>query len=94
MPGFIVQLTRPAVQDIGSLPEDARAEITEAMIGLQQDPFPKPPLRKRLKGFGYPLYWLRVADYRVLYRADAKIVSIMRIIDRKDLEKAIRYLKR
>jgi len=63
-------------------------------MSLRQDPFPSPPLKKRLKGFGYPLYRLRIADYRLLYRIDEKAVTIMRVVDRKDLEKAIKRLKR
>jgi mRNA-degrading endonuclease RelE of RelBE toxin-antitoxin system len=63
-------------------------------MSLRQDRFPSPPLKKRLKGFGFPLYRLRIADCRLLYRIDEKTVTIMRVIDRKDLEKAIKHLKR
>jgi len=74
----MVQLAQPAVRDIGSLPEDARAEILDGMVCLRQDPLPAPPLKRKLKGFGYPLHRLRIADYRILYRIDEKTVTIMR----------------
>jgi mRNA-degrading endonuclease RelE of RelBE toxin-antitoxin system len=51
-------------------------------------------LKKKRRGFGFPLYRLRVADYRILYRIDETTVTIMRVVDRKDLERAIKRLKR
>jgi mRNA interferase RelE/StbE len=90
---FAVQLTRPAVRDLGTLPGTVHSRIIEGIMSLRQDPLPSPPLKKKLKGFGYPLYRLRVADYRLLYRIDEQTVTIMRVVDRKDLEKAIRRLK-
>jgi mRNA-degrading endonuclease RelE of RelBE toxin-antitoxin system len=92
--GLAVQLTQPAIRDIGSLPETVRSKIIESIISLREDPFPSPPLKKKLKGFGFPLYRLRIADYRVLYRIDEKDMTVMRVVDRKDLEKAIKRLKR
>jgi mRNA-degrading endonuclease RelE of RelBE toxin-antitoxin system len=47
---------------------------------------------KKLKGFRPPLYRLRSGDYRVLYRVLGDTVTIMRVIDRKDLEKIIKRI--
>jgi mRNA interferase RelE/StbE len=91
---FAVQLTQPAVRGIGSLPETVHSRIIEGIMSLRRDPLPSPPLKKKLKGFGFPLYRLRIADYRLLYRIDEKTVTIMRVVDRKALEKAIKRLKR
>ena len=91
---FAVQLAQPAIRDIGSLPDSVHSKIIDGIIGLRRDPFPFPPLKKKLKGFGIPLYRLRIADYRLLYRIDEKTVTIMRVVDRKDLEKAVKRLKR
>lgn len=94
MADFAVQLTQPAVRDIRSLPGNIHSRIIEGIMSLRQDPFPSPPLKKKLKGFGFPLYRLRIVDYQLLYRIDEKTVTIMRVVDRKDLEKAIKRLKR
>jgi mRNA interferase RelE/StbE len=91
---FAVQLTQPAVRDVGSLPGTAHSRIIEGIMSLRRDPFPSPPLKKKLKGFGFPLFRLQIADYRLLYRIDEKTVTIMRVVDRKDLEKAMKRLKR
>jgi len=45
---------------------------------------------KKLKGFKPPLYRLRSGDYRVLYRLQSHNITIMRIINRKELEKIIK----
>jgi mRNA-degrading endonuclease RelE of RelBE toxin-antitoxin system len=52
-----------------------------------------PPRIKRLKGFAFPLYRLRSGDYRVLYRIDEAAVTVMRVINRKDLERTLRQLR-
>jgi mRNA-degrading endonuclease RelE of RelBE toxin-antitoxin system len=91
---FAIQLTQPAIRDIRSFPETAHSKVVEGIMSLRQDPFPSPPLKKKLKGFGFALYRLRVADHRILYRIDEKTVTVMRVIDRKDLDKAVKRLKR
>ncbi len=94
MAEFSVQLTHPAVRDIDSLPAAIQPAIIEGMMSLRQDPIPAPPVKKKLKGFGFRLFRLRVADYRLLNRIDENTVTVLRVVDRKDLEKAIKRLKR
>ncbi len=48
---------------------------------------------KKLKGFTFAFYRLRAGNYRVLYRIDARLVTIMRVVNRKDLEKIAKRLK-
>ncbi len=36
---------------------------------------------------------LRSGDFRVLYRVDGALVTVMRVIDRKDLELVLRRLR-
>ncbi len=93
MTDFAVQLTQPAIRDIQNLTDIFHSRIVESLEILRQDPFPSPPLKKKLKGFGFPLYRLRIADFRLLYRIDGKTITIMRVVDRKDLEKTIKRLQ-
>ena len=51
------------------------------------------PFTVQLKGFSFPLYRLRSGEYRVLYRVDEALVTVMRVINRKDLEKTLRRLR-
>jgi mRNA-degrading endonuclease RelE of RelBE toxin-antitoxin system len=90
---FSVQLTRHAGTDLDRLPEDTRLRIVRQLAALATNPFPAGRAKKRLKGFGFPLYRLRVGDYRVLYRIDARVVTVMRVVDRGDLDRIARRLK-
>lgn len=94
MPNFSVQLTKPAAADVERVSESIRATIIEAISTLEEDPFLSGQTKKKLKGFKFPLYRLRVGHYRILYRVDQRLVTIMRIVDRKDLEKTIKHLSR
>lgn len=92
MSRFTVQLTRAASKDLDLLPASHREQITEALLTLQQEPIGPPPRIRRLRGFPFALYRLRSGDYRVLYRIDEAVVTVMRVINRRELERALRQL--
>jgi len=89
-----IELTRAATKDLDRLPGSSRDQVLADVRTLQSDPLGSPPRVKRLRGFGIPLHRLRSGDYRVLYRLDADVVTVMRIVDRKDLERQLRQLRR
>lgn len=93
MTAFRVQLTGAAARDLDSVPGSHRGQIAEDLRGLGETPVGGPPRIKRLRGFAFPLYRLRSGDYRVLYRIDEALVTVLRIVDRRELERAIRRLK-
>jgi mRNA-degrading endonuclease RelE of RelBE toxin-antitoxin system len=70
--------------------EAARSKVVGDLRTLEKKPLGSPPRIRRLRGFPFPLYRLRSGDYRVLYRIDAEVVTIMRVIDRKDLDRVLR----
>jgi mRNA-degrading endonuclease RelE of RelBE toxin-antitoxin system len=92
VPNLTVYLTRPAVNDLEEISEPVRSRILNDISSLERDPFPAGQ-SKKLKGFKFPLFRLRAGNHRVLYRIDQDVVTVMRVIDRKDLEKTIRRLK-
>ncbi len=92
MAAFTVQLAQSAVDDLGVIPDKLRSRIVEAIKSLADNPLPTGSRIKKLKGFKPPLYRLRSGDYRVLYRIQSSIILIMRIIDRKELERTIKRL--
>ncbi len=89
---FTVQLARSAVGDLDAIPDRLRSQIVEAIKSLADNPLPTGSGVKKLKGFKPPLYRLRSGDYRVLYRIQSSTIQIMRIIDRKELERTIKRL--
>lgn len=62
---------------------------------LEKNPFPhgKHDI-KILHGFRPPLLSLGAEDYRVVYRILDGIVEVLAVVDRNELEKKLRQLKR
>lgn len=79
--------------DLDRLPTADRDDVAHDLRTLVDRPIGAPPRVKRLTGFGYPLYRLRSGDYRVLYRIDEAVVTVMRVINRRDLERTLRQLR-
>ena len=90
---FDIQLTETAAGDLDSIPDDLRRKILQDINILSTNPFLSGSNVKKLKGFMPPLYRLRSGDYRVLYRVKGETVTIMRVIDRKNLERIIKRIK-
>ena len=89
MPDFAVVLTDHAAADLDALPVRVRLQVAQDIASLAGDPLPPRPGTKKLKGYRPPLYRLRAGDYRVLYRVAAKTVTIVRVIARRDLQRAL-----
>ena len=89
---FQVILTEHAVTDLKDIPKELRDQVHQDLKALESSPSLSPPKVKRLRTFRPPLYRLRSGEYRVLYRVQGNIVTILRIIDRKILERVIKRL--
>jgi len=89
---FEIQLTSSTVDDLDCIPEIAKKKIIASIQRLSTDPFSPRPNIKKLKGFKPPIYRIRSGDFRVLYRLQDKTIIILRVIDRKDLERIIKRL--
>jgi mRNA-degrading endonuclease RelE of RelBE toxin-antitoxin system len=90
---FQVVLTEHAISDIEGIQKELRAHIHQDILGLQSAPFPAGKRIKRLKGFRPPVYRLRSGNFRVLYHIHGDTVTILRVIDKKILERVIKRLK-
>jgi mRNA-degrading endonuclease RelE of RelBE toxin-antitoxin system len=87
-----IHLAQSAAGDLEAIPDKLRNQIVEAIKSLAEKPFPAGSTTKKLKGFKPPLNRLRSGDYRVFYRVQGSAILVMRIIDRKDLERTIKRL--
>ena len=93
MKKFQVILTDHAIRDLDAISKKIREKIYKDLVLLQSTPFSFESRIKRLKGFKPPVYRLRSGDFRILYRIQDKTVTILRVIDRKLLERVIKRLK-
>ena len=89
---FQVLLTEHAVADLEGVFKEIRQQIQRDLKTLQTSPLPSGTQIKRLKGFRPPIYRLRSGDFRVLYRIREDKVTVLRVIDRKLLERVIKRL--
>jgi mRNA interferase RelE/StbE len=89
---FQVVLTEHAISDLEEISKEIREQIRRDLKTLQTSPLPSGTQIKRLKGFRPPIYRLRSGNFRVLYRIREDKVTVLRMIDRKILERVIKRL--
>ncbi|MBM3311930.1 MAG: type II toxin-antitoxin system RelE/ParE family toxin [Candidatus Aminicenantes bacterium] len=89
---FSVRLTDSAAADLDKISPEARRRLVDEIRKTGLHPFPPDPSAKKLKGFRPSLYRRRAGDFRILYRVEAETVFILRVINRRDLERILRRL--
>jgi mRNA-degrading endonuclease RelE of RelBE toxin-antitoxin system len=89
---FLVLLTDHAISDLKGIAQTPREQIHHDIRSLESNPFSPAPKIKRLKRFRHPTYRLRSGNFRVLYRVEGDSVTILRVIDRKVLERITKGL--
>jgi mRNA interferase RelE/StbE len=88
-----VRLARRAEKDLDALPRRIAARAIKALETLAEDPGAEQLDVKLLVG-RRPWRRMRVGDYRILFKvADrGRIILVARVIDRRDLERALTTL--
>jgi len=87
-----VQLTQSAVDDLDRIPDDLRTKILSDIEKLSPNLFLSGRKVKKLRRFKTPLYRLRSGDFRIIFQIKNQAITIIRIIDRKELERIIKRL--
>jgi len=90
---YEVIFTNASFKDIEKLEKSNRDKIFTELKSISGFPLNFKKDIKKLKGIGKNIYRLRVGEFRVIYLlSDIKII-ILRIINRKDLDKIINTKK-
>ena len=92
MTPFKILLTDHAISDLEEIAQEAKSQVLDDIKSLGPSPFPHGSRIKRLKRFHVPVYRLRSGAYRILYIIREEII-VLRVIDRKLLDRAIKRLK-
>lgn len=91
-----VRLSAHAARDLECLRKQDPAlhgQLLEALLHLKTEPFPPPPKGKKLRGLNGMFWRLRGGAYRMLYRPiEPQTLFILRVIPRRELERALRTL--
>ena len=86
-----VELSPRALHDLRGLPPHAAAAILSDLEILRVLPWPGPPKVKRVQGTPYAR--LRTGGFRSLVMRSGSNVIVLRVVDRKDFEHALRNLQ-
>lgn len=71
---YRIELTRAAERDVRAVPKLMLKRLDACILGLADDPLP-PGVKKLNNSDG--LYRVRVSDYRIIYRIEQDIVTIL-----------------
>jgi len=88
-----VVLAPAAARDLDRIAEDRRRQVIGDLEEFARAPSWRAPRVKRLRGFKPPLDRLRSGDYRILFRVVVDAIHAYRVIDRKDLDRALKAFR-
>jgi mRNA interferase RelE/StbE len=89
---FRLVLSPRAVKDLDRFSDAVCTKIISAMKVLEDNPFPRGKLVKKIRGTESAYYRLRVDKHRVFYMLEATTVVVLRILSKKDAAKFIHTL--
>ena len=71
---YRIELTKTAVWDLMAVPKLMLKRLDACILGLADDPLP-PGVKKLRNSNG--LYRVRVSDYRIIYRIEQEILTVL-----------------
>jgi mRNA interferase RelE/StbE len=90
---YKITFTNASFKDMEKLEKNTRERILTELKSLSDFPLNLKRDIKKLKGIGKNIYRLRIGEFRVIYLlSDIKII-VLRIMNRKDLDKIINTIK-
>jgi mRNA interferase RelE/StbE len=81
---YRIELTKTAARELAAVPKPMLKRLDACILGLAEDPLP--PGVKKLKA-GDGLYRVRVSDYRIIYRIEQEVLTVLvvRIVYRREV---------
>ncbi|ABQ26289.1 type II toxin-antitoxin system RelE family toxin [Geotalea uraniireducens] len=71
---YRIELTKTAERDLLAVPKPVLKRLDACILGLADDPLP-PGVKKLKNSDG--LYRVRVSDYRIIYRIEQEILTVL-----------------
>ena len=91
MDKFRIELAHAASRDLDDLETGTVTKIVSDLRILEEDPFPRGKLIKKIKGKKVAFYRLRVDKFRVFFEILPGKIVILRILSKKEAD---RFTKR
>ena len=92
MDKFKVELSPAASRDLDDLEMGTVTKVLSDLKILEENPFPKGKLIKKIKGKKASFYRLRIDKFRVFYEIQHMKIIILRIITKKEADRYIKKL--
>lgn len=92
MDKFYIVLSPHAVKDLDGFRDTVCTKIAKAMKAIEENPFPRGKLIKKIKGKRFGYYRLRIDKYRVFYMIEGSKVVVLKILSKKDADRFISNL--
>ena len=92
MDKFKIELSPAASRDLDGLELETVTKVLSDLKVLEENPFPRGKLIKKIKGKRTSFYRLRIDRYRVFYEIQQLKSVILRIISKKEADRYIKKL--
>jgi mRNA interferase RelE/StbE len=89
---FQVVFSPHAARDLDGFSDAVCAKIVRALRVLDENPFPKGKIIRKIRGKGGDYYRLRVDTYRVFYMVEGNRIVVLHILHKKDVGRYIKKL--
>jgi mRNA interferase RelE/StbE len=92
MDSFRIELSSAASRDLDDLEMGVVTKILSDLRILEENPFPRGKLIKKIKGKRTSFYRLRIDKYRAFYEIQYLKIVVLRIISKKEADRYIKKL--
>lgn len=92
MDRFRIELAPAASRDLDDLEMEVVTKVLSDLKILEQNPFPRGKLIKKIKGKKISFYRLRIDKFRVFYFIHHPNIVILRILGKKEADRFIKKL--
>jgi mRNA interferase RelE/StbE len=90
MDKFRIELVPAASRDLDDLEIRTTTKIISDLRILEENPFPRGKLIKKIKGKKVAFYRLRVDKFRVFFEIQPRKIVILRILSKKEADRFIK----
>ncbi|HUL38054.1 MAG TPA: type II toxin-antitoxin system RelE/ParE family toxin [Thermodesulfobacteriota bacterium] len=92
MDRFKIELSPAASRDLDDLEIEVVAKVLSDLKIIEENPFPRGKLIKKIKGKKSAFYRLRIDKFRVFFEIQHMKIVILRILSKKEVDRFIKKL--